>query len=732
MEKKNFNKFQKSYECKKEPELDCNCEKKEEWDCTIHGLSVDVQVQEALIESDYQSSPNLPENLSIRPSSIPGVGYGIWSNTEIPKEVIFGPYEVLTYQNIDSGQKSEVSVDNWMHYINSTCNKQQQNLIAFEYNGHLYYRTSKVIAPDTELLVLHDDELKNRARDKEFLHKLRPNIELTELTDKTVSLGATTTSLNENIYNNSKSWKLSEQIYQQQCTESVVISKIKYKKSDPRQCRLTDGLIHYLCRGMHSLHTIEESAFIDFVTLLDPKFSIPSYKELTTDLIPALHEVIKNNIILELKKVENVCIALDFWNISSSNYLSVTCHFINEEWILKNYLLETVQFSCASSSNEIKEILNEIFSKWNIKDKVHVIVCHNDTNCINTINKMDLIHIPCFSHILNLALKKSLNAGINNYVEKCLKLGRILCQLNDESLCLQKQIFSKLSIQKLMVKCKISWSSIYYLIKQIVEQKEAICSLVLELNEILSESDMIIFEQLIELLEPFAELTEDLIPDTYPVISTIKPTLYQLNNHLLSSSKDEKCIKMIKLVIQECLNDKYQENCHNFLLESSFLDPSLKKLPFLGSNEMSKLCCNIKDKMENVQRKKFSLTNKNLECCTSEPSYKKLKGSLKLLHSLYGNSHESVLNDKISEELNHYITATSVPLGTDILRYWKKHITIYPNLAILAKKYLCVPASSIPNNRAFNNEGFIMNCKRSIIHPDNVNVLTFLNYNLKE
>ena len=53
-----------------------------------------------------------------------------------------------------------------------------------------------------------------------------------------------------------------------------------------------------------------------------------------------------------------------------------------------------------------------------------------------------------------------------------------------------------------------------------------------------------------------------------------------------------------------------------------------------------------------------------------------------------------------------------------------------PHIASLARKYLCIPSTSVPSERAFSCTGNIVNVKRSCLLPENVNKLTFLANNL--
>ncbi len=64
------------------------------------------------------------------------------------------------------------------------------------------------------------------------------------------------------------------------------------------------------------------------------------------------------------------------------------------------------------------------------------------------------------------------------------------------------------------------------------------------------------------------------------------------------------------------------------------------------------------------------------------------------------------------------------------LKYWKERAVIFPTLYVLAKKYLCMPATSVPRERILSKAGEILCKKRSRLSPSTVEQLIFLNKNL--
>ncbi|XP_020906744.1 PR domain zinc finger protein 12 isoform X2 [Exaiptasia diaphana] len=118
---------------------------------------------------------SLPEQVTIAPSSIPGVQLGVFSSCWIKEGTQMGPYtgrivkpNEVNYE-IDNNLMWEVlnedgtishfldakdeSPRNWMGFVNCARNEQEQNLEVFQFGGNIYYRAIKDVPPDQELLV---------------------------------------------------------------------------------------------------------------------------------------------------------------------------------------------------------------------------------------------------------------------------------------------------------------------------------------------------------------------------------------------------------------------------------------------------------------------------------------------------------------------------------------------------------------------------------------------------
>ncbi|KAM5291614.1 histone-lysine N-methyltransferase PRDM9-like [Glossophaga mutica] len=145
--------------------------------CAVHGPPTFVKDSAVDKEHPHRTALTLPPGLRIGPSGIPEAGLGVWNEAaDLPVGLYFGPYEghitedeeaaksryswQITkgrncYEYVDGKDKSWA---NWMRYVNCARDDEEQNLVAFQYRGQIFYRTCRVIRPGCELLVWHRDE----------------------------------------------------------------------------------------------------------------------------------------------------------------------------------------------------------------------------------------------------------------------------------------------------------------------------------------------------------------------------------------------------------------------------------------------------------------------------------------------------------------------------------------------------------------------------------------------
>lgn len=114
------------------------------------------------------------------------------------------------------------------------------------------------------------------------------------------------------------------------------------------------------------------------------------------------------------------------------------------------------------------------------------------------------------------------------------------------------------------------------------------------------------------------------------------------------------------------------------------------------------------------------------------PCKKKKKGAA--LDQLFGETFEVKAatrssREKACEEVMRYRERNPLPLKDNPLQWWKGQSDL-PLLSSLAKKYLCIPATSVASERVFSTAGDVVSAQRSVLRHDHIDQLIFLKKNL--
>ena len=117
-------------------------------------------------------------------------------------------------------------------------------------------------------------------------------------------------------------------------------------------------------------------------------------------------------------------------------------------------------------------------------------------------------------------------------------------------------------------------------------------------------------------------------------------------------------------------------------------------------------------------------TSQGTEEGGSQPPKKKKKIALEILIGEDDDSSHSS-SRSLSEEFDNYLKLAPLKSSDNCLEWWSHNSLQFPNLAKLAKKYLCVPTTSVPAEQVFSIAGEVINNKWSSLKPENDDMLFF-------
>ncbi|CAF4093339.1 unnamed protein product [Adineta steineri] len=231
-------------------------------------------------------------------------------------------------------------------------------------------------------------------------------------------------------------------------------------------------------------------------------------------------------------------------------------------------------------------------------------------------------------------------------------------------------------------------------------------------------------------LRPFYEATILLSGSKYPTLSITFHILKGLKLFLLSSKTDEPLQNSMKQLLfikfKYYFESQMTGEQKRATMIAAFLNPATYLV--LHDDELSEAEQLVLSEFDiNQSMKKLQINNFTTTTTTptnvihlSTSANKKSLGTTSLNKflraceiSLPSNSTTTTVNKKLSfkEELRHYMATAH--LSSNFAEYWLQKEEILPQLLQFAKRYNCIPTSSVPSESAFSLAGHVHRKARS-------------------
>ena len=231
-----------------------------------------------------------------------------------------------------------------------------------------------------------------------------------------------------------------------------------------------------ICIDTLPVSFVENKGFKKLISYIAPIFKIPVAKTIKLR-IDALYEIEKQKVMKEFKDAKWIALTTDCWSSrANESYITVTCHYINDTWqhVTRNITTECMEerHTALNLKNKLLEIINE----WEIADKCVAIVHDNASNIVLATKELLSYSVCCFAHSLQLVLNKILDENaIKPTIIKCSSIVSHFKHSNIATGALtNKQIQLGLENHKLIQSVKTRCNSTYYMLKRLIEQREAI------------------------------------------------------------------------------------------------------------------------------------------------------------------------------------------------------------------------------------------------------------------
>lgn len=513
----------------------------------------------------------------------------------------------------------------------------------------------------------------------------------------------------------------------------------KYAPESLEAQEINHAVAYYLAKDLQPCSTVEKSGFRHLVQKLNARYQLPS-KEYFADVeVPRLYYHAKDHIVRpKLVEAQYFAVTTDMWTTPATGpYMSFSVHFIDREWSLESFCLDTNPLYEDHTGLNIAGTFKDVLANWELPlDKLIAATTDNKSNYISAFaNHLGWIHISCFGHNLDLAIERALQVDkVQHSIRKCRSLVEAFSrswQLSSE--LRQKQQQLGLPEQSLVADTAERWVSTYNMVSRAADQHQALSVLLVgdPKNSYSfhapSDGEFSHLKTVATVLKPFSDLTEALSGERQVTASAIRPVLKHIFNNILVQVEGESDLaREMKVAIAADLQQRYNSpNVARVLDVCSFLDPRFKD-QYLDDKDGTLSA--VKGDCLAV------LGTKGEEDVSSQSPAKRSKGLGAILTGFASESFcpETLLSplDRVEKEIATYLEHQCIDADADPLAWWKAEHARLPTLAEAARKYLCICATSVPSERVISRGGYIANDYQSHLLPEEINRMVFLARNL--
>ena len=526
-------------------------------------------------------------------------------------------------------------------------------------------------------------------------------------------------------------------------------------------------LIRFISENYLSFSIVQSSSFKSLVTKLNKNakhHDRHTIRKKTVEMAAILKQKIK--LLLKNKFVSITC---DKWtsNVNQS-YLGVTAHIIDDDWKMKSFVLtcSPTNSSIGSTAEELYTDITEVFTDYEL-DNSNISAIVTDTE--PTMRKFGRLvterngvrWLGCISHLLELCTKTLATVDSdrdvddddneNKTVKTCLKQCRRLVGKFKHSAKLTQRLLSLQNKQNpLVLKECVStrWWSTYTMLERIIALENSLKYLENE-NEIdcnLSNEQYAMIKGICASLQPFMSVQELLEGELYVTLSFVPTMISTIRKRMREAVQlaSTDCKLAVTTVFYRFLADwgekvdLSQENAtgvHYLHLFGAFLDPRFKQLRSCNPSQQKyiyKLLIAEQNKLVVDDVVPLTIVNaRNESFFKDDVAEEDEEVEIDERASSVSSTSDNTLRSEISSYLLEKDLDVKANDGSNNnpLDWWKVKNQQYPQLAKLAKKFLCIPASSAPSERLFSKAGITISNRRNRLHPGTAESLLFLSEN---
>ncbi|CAH2991631.1 unnamed protein product [Chilo suppressalis] len=358
-----------------------------------------------------------------------------------------------------------------------------------------------------------------------------------------------------------------KQVTKQPTLMDILERSSSYEAGGQKTYEINQALVYMICKDNMPFSCVEKPGLQKFTSVICPRYKFPS-RTTVTSLVDQRYITTKAILKNKLRETENIALTSDILTLTNStrSFLVMTAHFFNAS---ENSVpeLETVTLTAqrmyqAHTADYIRECFEDILKEFSIeKNSIHSMTTDGGSNMVLAVKKFlgDNKRIPCMAHLINLVVDAALTKDNSPVLELANQVKSIVTYFKQSVNAMDELRAEQQSLQKkegevltLIQSVSTRWNSCLDMLERF-NKLAAIVAKILSgrrnAPDMLTSSQLNVIRELITLLTPFKQATEDISGDHYVSASLAIP----ITNLLVQGLEHEKPSTLLGIAVKTSL-----------------------------------------------------------------------------------------------------------------------------------------------------------------------------------
>ncbi|CAF4055111.1 unnamed protein product [Rotaria sp. Silwood1] len=441
--------------------------------------------------------------------------------------------------------------------------------------------------------------------------------------------------------------------------------------------------------------------------------------------------ILKNQLISICEGIKHYCITANFWSEKSTgiHYGGLSMHYIDSNSCLRVFTLACQAYDYETQhAINIRSFINKILEEFSLYLNNNVFIVTDNENKMKSAFKDNVKRIGCSAHYINKVLE---HAFTYNDIQ-CDAAQLLFTLVRGIVTRVRKSHKQSLLSTYVQNYCDTRFNGVYLLFESFLKVYHELPSVLNDEQKInylkIDRDDL---EVLCSYLKNFCEVIEKLSSENTPTLHLVIPYKQFLINLSSSTDDNNQLILSLKKYIGKQLEDYWIINDVHYI--ATMLHPNLKSFNHAPQKKYhAETLLKLEFEKYRQPDQQQSSSNNNTKIKPSEKKNKsKLTTPLDDIFDPCTSSDELPHHPEIKTEFDRYIEDhKKIDINMNVLSYWNENKLIYPTLATIAQRVLCIPATNTSVERLFSDSGNTITSRRTRLETSKVNQLLFIRRNL--